>query len=64
MTTNELIGGGGVPFMQRTKTWLILYALGLTVLVLSLWRSEAGKPAEPRVPATVVQGAAAPHPVP
>ena len=55
MTTNELIGRGSVPFMQRTKTWLILYVLGIAVLVLSLWRSE-GMPSKPvQLPATASQ---------
>ena len=55
MTTNELIGRGSTPFMQRTKTWLILYGLGIAILALSLWRSE-GKPSKlAPLPATASQ---------
>jgi len=48
--------------MHRTKTWIILYALGIAMLVLSLCLSEERKPVEtPRPPASTSRGAVAPH---
>jgi len=49
--------------MQRTKTWIILYALGIAILILSLCQSEPEKPAEhPRPPAAVSQRRPVPPP--
>ena len=60
MKANGLDPKGGAAMMQRTKTWIILYALGIAILILSLCQSEPGKPAEsPRPPAAVSQRAAA-----
>jgi len=45
--------------MQQTRTWILLYAFGIAVLVLSLCRPEDGKPAgTPSLHGTVVQSAA------
>jgi hypothetical protein len=56
MKTNEANRREVVPLMQQTRTWVLLYALGIAVLALSLWRSEEGKPVE----RTVVQVAVSP----
>jgi len=59
MRTKGLDPRGSAAMMQRTKTWIILYALGIAILILSLCQSEPGKPAEtPRTPAAVSQRAA------
>jgi hypothetical protein len=48
--------------MHRTKTWIVLYALGIAMLALSLCQSEDRKPVEtPRPPASVSQGGVALH---
>jgi len=42
--------------MQQTKTWIILYAVGIALLALSLCQSHREKPAEtPHQPGSVVQ---------
>ena len=51
---------GGAAVMQRTRTWIILYALGIAILILSLCQSEPEKPPQP--PASVSHRAAAPLP--
>ena len=54
MTTKELGRRGGATMMAKTKTWIILYVLGIAILVLSLCQSQPEKPAEaPRPPAAV-----------
>lgn len=60
MRTNESIRTEVVPLMQRTRTWVLLYALGIAVLVLSLCRTEEGRPPEK----TVVQVAVPSGPSP
>ena len=62
MRTNGQDRRGGTTMMHRTKTWIILYALGIAMLVLSLCQSEPEKPAKtPRPPVPVSHRAAAPH---
>jgi hypothetical protein len=51
MRTNQANLPEVTPLMQQTRTWVLLYAFGIAVLVLSLWRAEEGRPA----PRTVVQ---------
>ena len=56
MKTNAANRRGEVPLMQQTKTWVLLYAFGIAVLALSLFRSQEAKPeGTPQVPASVVQ---------
>ena len=45
MRTNGSRARDGIGVMQRTKTWVLLYALGIALLVFSLCRSEEVKPA-------------------
>jgi hypothetical protein len=56
MNTNEANRPDVVPLMQQTRTWVLLYAFGIAVLVLSLFRADEGKPAR----GTVVQVAVPP----
>ena len=59
MKTNAVDRRGEIPLMQQTRTWILLYAFGIAVLVLSLCRPEDGKPAgTPSLHGTVVQSAA------
>lgn len=56
MRTNQADRPEVTPLMQQTSTWVLLYAVGIAVLALSLWRADEGKPA----PRTVVQIAVPP----
>lgn len=46
MRTTEANRREVVPLMQQTRTWVLLYALGIAILALSLWRSEEARPLE------------------
>ena len=56
MRTNKTDRQGGIGMMQQTKTWIILYAVGIALLALSLCQSYGEKPAgTPPQPGAVVQ---------